>query len=135
MGSAELGFQGADKSQLARAESPVVIALRSLPGLAKPDCGFALQRKARQSLSTAQSRTFSPVRLAGKIPEIAAISGFLTGRSQVSLQCRLRGGEGGIRTLDTGVSPYNGLAIVSAEATPSNPKHLQSPPHTKSHPM
>jgi hypothetical protein len=28
----------------------------------------------------------------------------------VSLQSRLRGGEGGIRTLGTGVSPYNGLA-------------------------
>src|SRR5208282_3676244 len=27
-----------------------------------------------------------------------------------SLQSRLRGGEGGIRTLGTGVSPYNGLA-------------------------
>ena len=27
-----------------------------------------------------------------------------------SHQSRLRGGEGGIRTLDTGVSPYNGLA-------------------------
>jgi hypothetical protein len=26
------------------------------------------------------------------------------------LQARLRGGEGGIRTLGTGVSPYNGLA-------------------------
>jgi hypothetical protein len=38
---------------------------------------------------------------------------------------RLRGGEGGIRTLDTGVSPYNGLAIVSIDATPSNLNHLQ----------
>jgi len=28
----------------------------------------------------------------------------------ISLQFRLRGGEGGIRTLGTGVSPYNGLA-------------------------
>ena len=28
----------------------------------------------------------------------------------LSLQLRLRGGEGGIRTLGTGVSPYNGLA-------------------------
>src|ERR1700677_1357855 len=27
-----------------------------------------------------------------------------------STQSRLRGGEGGIRTLGTGVSPYNGLA-------------------------
>jgi hypothetical protein len=30
----------------------------------------------------------------------------------ISLQSRLRGGEGGIRTLGTGVSPYNGLAIT-----------------------
>jgi hypothetical protein len=29
---------------------------------------------------------------------------------RVSLHGRLHGGEGGIRTLDTGVSPYNGLA-------------------------
>jgi hypothetical protein len=35
----------------------------------------------------------------------------------VSLQLRLAGGEGGIRTLGTGVSPYNGLAIqASSEA-------------------
>src|SRR5580658_954657 len=31
-------------------------------------------------------------------------------RGTISLQSRLRGGEGGIRTLGTGVSPYNGLA-------------------------
>ena len=30
--------------------------------------------------------------------------------SKNSLHFRLRGGEGGIRTLGTGVSPYNGLA-------------------------
>jgi len=29
----------------------------------------------------------------------------------VSLQFRLAGGEGGIRTLGTGISQYNGLAI------------------------
>jgi len=29
-------------------------------------------------------------------------------------------GEGGIRTLGTGVSPYNGLAICSADVMPSN---------------
>jgi hypothetical protein len=28
----------------------------------------------------------------------------------ISLHLRLRGGEAGIRTLGTGVSPYNGLA-------------------------
>ena len=31
------------------------------------------------------------------------------------------GGEGGIRTLGTGVSPYNGLAILSPDATLRNP--------------
>jgi hypothetical protein len=36
------------------------------------------------------------------------------------------GGEGGIRILDTGVSPYNGLAILSLDATLSDPNHLQS---------
>jgi hypothetical protein len=43
------------------------------------------------------------------------------------------GGEGGIRTLDTGVSPYNGLAILCADVTPSNPNHLESCSRTKSH--
>jgi hypothetical protein len=36
------------------------------------------------------------------------------------------GGEGGIRTLGTGVSPYNGLAILDSLATPCNPSYLQS---------
>ena len=35
---------------------------------------------------------------------------FLRKKSRISLQFRLRGGEAGIRTLGTGVSPYNGLA-------------------------
>jgi hypothetical protein len=51
-----------------------VIALRSLRGFAKPDCGFALQRKLQQSSSAAKSVTLSPVRIAGKVLEIAAIS-------------------------------------------------------------
>ena len=36
------------------------------------------------------------------------------------------GGEGGIRTLDTGVSPYNGLASVSIFAVCNHLKGLQS---------
>ena len=35
------------------------------------------------------------------------------------------GGEGGIRTLGTGVSPYNGLAIVYSLAMLCNPSYLQ----------
>jgi len=36
------------------------------------------------------------------------------------------GGEGGIRTLDTGVSPYNGLAIAHKLAMHNVLKRLQS---------
>ncbi len=35
---------------------------------------------------------------------------FQRNAGEVRVPFRLRGGEGGIRTLDTGVSPYNGLA-------------------------
>jgi hypothetical protein len=35
------------------------------------------------------------------------------------------GGEGGIRTLGTGVSPYNGLAILYFDVMPRNLNHLQ----------
>ena len=52
-----------------------------------------------------------------------------------SHQSRLRGGEGGIRTLDTGVSPYNGLAIVSSDVKPRNPNHLQSRSRSKTDAM
>jgi hypothetical protein len=40
----------------------------------------------------------------------ADLSRFSEKYGGVSLRRRLCGGEGGIRTLDTGVSPYNGLA-------------------------
>src|SRR5207248_1435650 len=47
-------------------------------------------------------------------------------RSRFSLEVRLRGGERGIRTLDTGVSPYNGLANESFSPRSLSFKHLQS---------
>jgi hypothetical protein len=36
------------------------------------------------------------------------------------------GGEGGIRTLDTGVSPYNGLAIEWHESCAFKFKHIRA---------
>jgi hypothetical protein len=45
---------------------------------------------------------------------------------EISLQLRLAGGEGGIRTLGTGVSPYNGLANESFPPPSLVAKHLQS---------
>ena len=51
------------------------------------------------------------------------------------LDNKSNGGEGGIRTLGTGVSPYNGLAILCFDVMPSNPNHLQSSSITKDHAM
>jgi len=45
----------------------------------------------------------------------------------------MQGGEGGIRTLGTGVSPYNGLAILSTDVTLRNPNDLLSRSLTKPH--
>ena len=39
------------------------------------------------------------------------------------------------REAGTGVSPYNGLAIVFSDAMPRNPNHLQSYSPTKTYPM
>jgi hypothetical protein len=44
------------------------------------------------------------------------------------MQFRLYGGEGGIRTLGTGVSPYNGLANESFSPPSLVVKHFQSDP-------
>ena len=44
------------------------------------------------------------------------------------------GGEGGIRTLGTGFSPYNGLAILCSDRTPRNLDCLRSRFRTKPHP-
>ena len=43
------------------------------------------------------------------------------------------GGEGGIRTLGTGVSPYNGLAIVFPDVMPSDPNDLRLRSMTQHH--
>jgi hypothetical protein len=43
------------------------------------------------------------------------------------------GGERGIRTLDTGVSPYNGLANLVTFASPRTINHLESSSAPKQH--
>src|SRR5579871_2216562 len=59
--------------------------------------------KSEQALKS----TVSPARFKGKARNSARFSVF---SSSTYLETRLRGGEGGIRTLDTGFGPYNGLA-------------------------
>jgi hypothetical protein len=55
--------------------------------------------------------------------EIRAIVAYFGGRrADFFLQLRLCGGEAGIRTLGTGISPYNSLAILFFETIPRNPK-------------
>ena len=54
---------------------------------------------------------FSAVRFVQRKPRIGGdFARFSGNNSRISLHFRLYGGEGGIRTLGTGVSPYNGLA-------------------------
>jgi hypothetical protein len=49
----------------------------------------------------------SPVRFQGKTSKFGPFAAILLSSQP---RDRLRGGEGGIRTLGTGISPYNGLA-------------------------
>src|ERR1039458_434371 len=75
------------------------------------------------------SSPFSPVQVVERISqEWAFFAYFALWGGRISLQYRLRGGEGGIRTLGTGVSPYNGLANQSFSLRSLVVKHLQSDP-------
>ena len=69
-------------------------------------------REDRRPMGTSCSGVLSPQ--CGSRNENCELAGFsrMFGcrTRQISLRSRLRGGEGGIRTLGTGVSPYNGLA-------------------------
>jgi hypothetical protein len=78
----------------------------------KPDCARGLHRKTPETRAAGFDETLSPVRFEGKTSGIAAIfSDSCSNAASLSLQLRLCGGEGGIRTLGTGISKYNGLAI------------------------
>jgi len=72
-----------------------------------------------------QSVLSSPV-LEGIIANAGVICVFRWRIRRYSLQFRLSGGEGGIRTLGTGVSPYNGLAKGSFSPPSLVLKSLQS---------
>jgi hypothetical protein len=88
-----------------------VIALHSLGGVS--ETGLARRpsekRATKQAYGLERDVFSSPVQW-GNPKNWADFSQFSVKCSEVSLLSRLRGGEGGIRTLDTGVSPYNGLA-------------------------
>jgi hypothetical protein len=82
--------------------------------------------------SFCRSSPFSAVRFVERESRNTGIFRVLRVRvGGISLQFRLAGGEGGIRTLGTGVSPYNGLAILSTDVTLRNPNDLQSHSLTK----
>jgi hypothetical protein len=61
--------------------------------------------------------------IVAKLPQFIDVSAEIR---RNSLLLRLDGGEGGIRTPDTGVSPYNGLAIVCINTQSCNRNNLQS---------
>ena len=74
--------------------------------LCPPEKGQQIEAIRSRSVRSLQSA------LRTKYCEIRACFAYFGAKGgAVSLQVRLAGGEGGIRTLGTGVSPYNGLAI------------------------
>src|ERR1700734_2815151 len=82
----------------------ISFAIMSFP---KTDCAYAVQRKAGTMARSQLSTPFSAVRFAEGLAQWAYFAGKGAGNS---LRLRLAGGEAGIRTPGTGVSPYNGLA-------------------------
>ena len=88
-----------------------MIALHSPCGIVQTGLRICLQRKVRTvtALDAQQSVLSSPICL-GIIVNTGMFHLFRWKYRGYSLLSRLRGGEGGIRTLGTGVSPYNGLA-------------------------
>ena len=70
---------------------------------------------------------FSPVRFADEILRNTGIFAYFAAKGgAVSLRFRLAGGEGGIRTLGTGISQHNGLANLSFCAMLSHLNGLQA---------
>src|ERR1039458_6443258 len=67
------------------------------------------QRSAKACLLRSAGH-FLQFGLRARLAKLRRFPAILWEYSQISVQSRLRGGEGGIRTLGTGVSPYNGLA-------------------------
>ena len=104
-------FPSPDQSQPAFAESSVcdrlAFAWRSLRNRTGKE---TFREKGDKAGSRAGAGRFLQSGSTGKSPELRRFLAILGKCSEVSLRSRLRGGEGGIRTLDTGVSPYNGLA-------------------------
>jgi hypothetical protein len=115
----------------------LVIALHSLSALPETGLRMCHPEKGRQ-IDAIRPRVVRSLQsaLRTKYHEIRACFAYFAEKGgAVSLQFRLAGGEGGIRTLGTGISQYNGLAILYSDTTPSVPNYLQSHSSTKTHPM
>src|SRR5579863_1593520 len=121
-------YQGGEKVNLPRSDSRDVIALHS---------PIALLETGLRTCPPEKRRDSDPLRLRAvhslqsglrmKYCGIRACFAHFAGTGGgLCLQFRLCGGEGGIRTLGTGVSPYNGLANESLSPRSLVVKHLQS---------
>ena len=99
------------KSKAVSPNHRFVIALRSPDGVFETGLRMCPPEKSRDSEASLPRSPFSAVHLVGQVSrKTGKCCVFRRQKGRFSLQFRLRGGEGGIRTLGTGVSPYNGLA-------------------------
>jgi hypothetical protein len=107
-----------------------MIALHSPYAFLKLDRACALPEKSRHSDPVLNWAVRSPQSgLSRYYREKSAYFAYFEGKwSGLSPQLRLRGGEERIRTLGTGVSPYNGLTKGSMSPPSLVVKHLQSEP-------
>src|ERR1700730_7087174 len=96
----------------------LLIALHSPNALPQTGLLMCLPEKRRTLTAFGAEQSVPQSGLSTNYREIRASFAYFGGqRGELSLQLRLRGGEGGIRTLGTGVSPYNGLAKPPHSAT------------------
>ncbi len=81
---------------------------------AKPHCTCALQRKTGTKSPSQPGSPFSAVRFACEESRKMGIFRVFQGKDgEISLQLRLRGGAGGIRTIGTGLKPARSDVSVS----------------------
>jgi|SRR5579863_2343277 len=114
MGSVVRGSQSANKSQPGFAESSVCDRIAFAPWIRATGLLICPPEKMGATMAhRVQWNTFSGPVSERESQNCGVFKRFSEECRPDSLHLRLNGGEGGIRTLGTGVSPYNGLANES----------------------
>ena len=111
MGNAEIGSEISTEVNFLWPNPPLLIALHSPYILLETGLRLCHRAKSRTLARSQLSSSFSAVGFAEEQSRNAGIFTHFAGNRGTNFSAvKIAGGEGGIRTLGTGVSPYNGLA-------------------------